>query len=98
MPNVIITPRERMAAEITALEDLSDLLDRERYVTTLVQGVGVHPYLSVTDRRAKALCERVYCDGAWFWWGWAERIAPVADLGKAAGIIRNVLRIVGPSS
>ena len=30
-------------------------------------------------------------DEAWFWWAWAERIAPARDLDTAVSGIRRVL-------
>jgi hypothetical protein len=34
----------------------------------------------------------------WFWWGWAQPIAPVTDLPAVAAAIDRVLRILGAPS
>ncbi len=54
------------------------------------------PSLHVVNPAAAALAEDVYAgpgrDGQWwFWWSWAERIAPGADVAAAATQIRRVL-------
>jgi hypothetical protein len=34
----------------------------------------------------------------WFWWSWAERIAPVSDVTTAAGKVATVLGAVPESA
>ncbi len=82
--------------ESSALEDLAAKLDRQKYVISLVANAGRHPHLCISNRHADVLTERIYCDGEWFWWSWAERIARVADLAEAAAMISRVLRTVAP--
>ncbi len=80
------------------LEDLEKLaaeLDGQRYAVTLVTSGGRRPHLHVTNRTASQLTENIYaCDG-WFWFGWAERIAPVGEVAQAAEKITHVLRALG---
>ena len=83
------------ARETAALESLASLLDREKYLVSLIGNPGRRPCLCVSNRHHNALTEWIYCDGEWFWWSWAERVAVVADLDYAAKVITNVLRIVG---
>ncbi len=83
------------------LEKLAAELNGQQYAVTLVTAAGRRPHLAVTNRRALQLTENIYAgaadDGAWwFYWGWAERIAPVADLAAAAAAIAKVLRVVDP--
>jgi len=40
------------------------------------------------------LAEAVIADAASFWWPWADRIAGVADVPAAAGVIARVLAAV----
>ncbi|MGH3067266.1 MAG: hypothetical protein ACRDMI_01615 [Streptosporangiaceae bacterium] len=37
------------------------------------------------------MSEDVACEAGWFWWPWADRIAPVTDVGTAADTIVRVL-------
>ncbi len=95
MTNVTSPPDT--AAETAALEALADLLPRKKYVASLVTNAG-RTCLCVSNRHPGALVEWIYCEGEHFFWSWGERIAAVADLEKAAEVISNVLRMIGPSS
>jgi hypothetical protein len=72
-----------LKAGAAELEKLAAELDGQSYAVSLVTGGGKRPHLHVTNRRATVLSENVYSDGEWFFWGWAERIAPIADLAAA---------------
>ncbi len=81
------------------LEKLAAELDGRVYAVTLVTSAGRRPCLSITNRQATQLTEYIYAapadDGAWwYWWGWAQRIVPVADLTGAVAAIDRVLRIL----
>jgi hypothetical protein len=76
------------------LEKLAAELDGEQYAVNLVAPVNGRPHLRIANRAAAQLTENVYCDGDFYWWGWAERIGPVADVAAVAGIIARVLRAV----
>ena len=60
-----------------ALGRLADALDRSEFTTVLTWGTRRRPRLTVEYRRTRAI-EDIYADG-WFWWSWAERIAPADD-------------------
>jgi hypothetical protein len=77
------------------LEKLAAELDGQAYAVTLVTAQGRRPCLSITNRRAVQLTENIYSDGEWFWWSWAQRIAPVAEVAAAAAAVGRVLRSGG---
>jgi hypothetical protein len=82
------------------LEKLAAELDGKTYAVTLETAAGRRPCLSITNRHATQLTEFIYAapggDGEWwFWWGWAERIVPVADPAGAAAAVDRVLQILG---
>ncbi|HKB31970.1 MAG TPA: hypothetical protein VKD26_14195 [Streptosporangiaceae bacterium] len=81
-----------LAAGAAELEKLAAELDGQTYAVALLTGDGKRPRLHISNRRAEQLAEYVYSDGESFWWGWAARIAPVADLTGAAAAIDRVLR------
>ncbi len=76
------------------LEYLGVELNGQNYEAQLVVPHGRRPYVHVRNRHADVLTENVYAGDGWFWWGWAERIAPVTDLAAAAATITRVLRAV----
>ena len=77
------------------LEKLAAGLDGRAYAVSLVTGQGRRPHLHVTNRQATVLSENIYCDGQFYWWGWAERIAPVSELTAAVESVARVLRVLG---
>ncbi|SRR6266571_1000585 len=95
MSNNVTSPQQDTARESSALEDLAARLDRERYVITFVAAPGRRPHLCITNREAAQLTENVYSDGRHFFWGWAERIGPVADVAASARAVGQVLRALG---
>src|SRR5260370_39672542 len=82
------------------LEKLAAQLDSTAYAVTLVSAEGRRPCLSLTNRRVPQATEFIYAAPGddsewWFWWGWATRICPGADLASAAAAIDRVLPVLG---
>ena len=78
------------------LEGLATELGRHGLTTRLTAPAGRIPSLRVMNPAVSRLAEDVYVgrsqDGLWwFWWPWAERIAPEDELTKAAALIARVL-------
>ena len=86
---------------VKGLEALGADLSSRGFMTTVMEGGGpscVH----VVSRAATQLSENVYAapadDGSlWFWWSWAERIAPIGHVEVTADKVARVLRL-SPSS
>ena len=81
---------------IDRLEGLAQELGRHGLTTRLLAPAGRMPSLHVVNPAAANLAEDVYAgrsqDGMWwFWWPWAERIAPGDELCVAAELIARVL-------
>lgn len=77
-----------------ALEQLAAALDSREYATTLLTSHGQTPRLTVVSRLTTALAEDIYAGNGWYWWGWAEQLAPIADVPSAAHKIATVLRTI----
>ncbi len=80
------------------LEDLEKLaaeLGGQQFAVTLVTAAGKRPHLRITSRAAVQLTEDIYTGSGYFWWGWAERIAPVWNVAAAAEAVRRVLHACG---
>jgi len=92
---VVRAPQENTGT--AELEKLAAELDSQRYAVSVVTSAGRRPHLAVTNRAAAVLTENIYAAEGWYWWGWAERIAPVADLAAAAAVVTRVLRAVDAS-
>jgi len=78
------------------LEGLAEELIRHGLITRVMNPSGRVPSLHVVNPVMSRLAEDVYVgrsqDGMWwFWWPWAERIAPGDDLIAAAAAIARVL-------
>jgi hypothetical protein len=78
------------------LDGLAEELGRRGMQATLMAPAGRVPSLHVVNPAASRLAEDVYVgrsqDGLWwFWWPWAERIAPGDDVCEAATLIAKVL-------
>lgn len=78
------------------LEGLAAELAKYGLTTRLLAPAGRVPSLHVVNPAVSRLAEDVYVgrsqDGLWwFWWPWAERIAPGDELQKAAELIARVL-------
>jgi hypothetical protein len=78
-------------SEVTSLEKLAAELTARGFETRLAVPPGHVPSLSVINPQATALSETVVAGDDWYWWSWAERVAPVAEVGEAAGVIARVL-------
>ena len=81
------------------LEGLAAELAKHGLMTRLMAPVGRVPSLHVVNPAQSMLAEDVYVgrsqDGLWwFWWPWAERIAPGDQHGAAATVIARVLSAV----
>jgi hypothetical protein len=78
------------------LEGLAAELAKHGLMTRLKAPRGRVPSLHVINPAQSMLAEHVYVgrsqDGLWwFWWPWAERIAPGDEHGVAASVIARVL-------
>lgn len=81
---------------LTRLEDLAQALARHGMRTRMMTPPGRVPSLHVVNPLAAGLAEDVYAgrtqDGSWwYWWPWAERIAPGDDVTAAASQVARVL-------
>jgi hypothetical protein len=77
------------------LEPLAAMLSERGFLARITR-VGEGPnFIEVINRDAPELAESIFAAPAdrewWFWWSWAERIAPVAEIELAAGKIAHVL-------
>jgi hypothetical protein len=81
-------------AGIAALEKLAAQLSARGFEPRLLTPGGWRPSLVVRNPRAPMLSETVLAQAEWFWWPWADRIAPVADVSAAADRIAGVLAVI----
>jgi hypothetical protein len=44
-----------------------------------------------TSREAEITALEKLAGEDWYWWSWAEKVAPVADASEAAAVISRVL-------
>jgi hypothetical protein len=77
------------------LEPLAEAL-RQRGFLARITRIGDGPsFVEVINRDAPDLAESIFAapaaGGWWFWWSWAQRIAPAADIEPAADRIARVL-------
>ncbi len=79
--------------DTAALEKLAAELSARGYETRLTVPDGRPPGLSVINPAAPMLAETVMAYAEWFWWPWADRIAPAADVATAADAIARVLAL-----
>ncbi len=79
---------------VADLEKLAAELNGGDYEARLVTPQGRRPSVHARNRRAGVLKENIYCGDGFYWFGWAERIAPVAEVAEAARIVMRVLRTV----
>ncbi len=91
---MVRAPEQEDAGGVAELVKLAAELDGQAYAVTLMSGHD-RPHLHIANRRAPVLSERVYCEGEWFWWPWAERIADVTDLAGAVAAVDRVLQLFG---
>ena len=87
---------------IEYLESLGDELRNRGFAVRLTIPRGAPPSLHVVNPHASALAENILAESTegtwWFWWSWAERIAPADDLGEAVGRVTRVLAVTGEYS
>src|SRR5690242_19694873 len=84
---------------VDRLEGLAEELGKHGLMTRLMAPPGRVPSLHVVNPVMSRLAEDVYVgrsqDGLWwFWWPWAERIAPGDEHAAAAARIARVLSVV----
>jgi hypothetical protein len=77
------------------LERLAAELNHGDCEARLVMAQGRRPCVHVRNRTAGVLTENIYYGDGFYWFGWAERAAPVTDVAGAAEIVMRVLRAVG---
>lgn len=80
------------------LDKLAEELTHRGMEAWLMAPHGRMPSVYVVNPAARALEDNVYAvrgqDGLWwFWWSWAERIAIVDELDRAATAITRVLSL-----
>ncbi|HEY4853814.1 MAG TPA: hypothetical protein VII22_23765 [Streptosporangiaceae bacterium] len=78
-------------SEVTSLEKLASELTARGFETRLAVPQGHVPSLAITNPQATALSETVIVGEDWYWWSWGEKVAPVAEVSEAAGVIARVL-------
>jgi hypothetical protein len=79
--------------DTAALEKLAAELNARGYEARLIVPDGRPPWLAVINPAATMLEETVMAYAEWFWWPWADRIAPAADAATAADAIARVLAL-----
>jgi hypothetical protein len=94
MTDVQTTLQDISVETVGYLESLAAVLPAEDYHAHLVVAHGGRPSLHVRNRSAGVLAEDVLVEAGWFWYSFAERIAPVTDVPAAAGKITRLLRTV----
>jgi hypothetical protein len=84
---------------VSHLEELRQELTGRGWITSLLEQNGRSPALFVQnpDPQVTALSDHVLVaplpgGGCWFWWPWASRIAPAAEVTRAADRVTHVLR------
>jgi hypothetical protein len=86
------------------VEELADELNRRGLATTVLKTGGHqrHPCIRATNKSVTRMSEDIYAapaEGKWyFWWSWAETIAPVEEVEKVAVAISCVLDPFGQSA
>jgi hypothetical protein len=94
-----VTDTAAVTKAVGQLEALAYDLSARGLATTITTGRS-HPCVRVVNESASQMCEDIYAaparDGSWwFWWSWADRIAPLGDVGAAALKIAYVLMAHG---
>jgi hypothetical protein len=87
---------QRTQPYVDRLEELAAELARRGLHAKLTTPSGRIPGLHVVNPALPRLAEDVYVgrtqDGSWwYWWPWAERIAPGSETAVAAALIAKVL-------
>lgn len=76
-------------------KELGALLGDRGYQAQLIATQGRRPRLQVRNPDVPMLAEDVYAESGWFWYAFAERIAPDSEPAAAAAKIAHVLHSVG---
>lgn len=89
-------------ADVAHLDDLGRLLTGRGYLTMIVTNGG-RPRLEVLNRTDPERYGSVICAAGahgerWFWWTWADRVAPVDALERAADLVDRQLRTGGEAA
>ena len=92
MTDVRTGPQTTTDEAVNHLENLAAGLPASEYHARLVALAGRRPCLHVRNRNAGFLAEDVMVEAGWFWFSFAERIAPVTDVLAAVGKIARVRR------
>ncbi len=85
-----------LAAGMAELERLAAELQARGHRAHLITPAGKRPYLHTAN--PGVLSENVAYEAGWYWWPWAERLAPATDVPAAADKITRVLRGVEPTA
>jgi hypothetical protein len=90
MPNAPVEGTAR-----SFLEPLAEALSKRGLLANVTR-IGDGPsYVEVINRGAPDLAESIFAAQTagewWFWWSWAERIAPATEIEFTAGRIAHVL-------
>jgi hypothetical protein len=80
--------------EVAQLERLGNELRKLGFAATVCTHADRLPYLDVKNPRASVLGERVYAQGDFYYWSWAEVIASTDEVTQTAATLANVLRTV----
>jgi hypothetical protein len=79
-----------------SLEELAGQLGERGYQAQLVTPGGRRPRLQVRNPDVPLLAEDVYAESGWYWYAFAERIAPASQPAIAAARIAGVLHSAQP--
>jgi hypothetical protein len=90
MPNASVPGTAR-----SYLEPLAEALSKRGLLVSVTR-IGDGPsFVEVVNRDAAHLAESIFAAQTggewWFWWSWAERIAPAQEIEFTAGRIAHVL-------
>jgi hypothetical protein len=94
----VVAGTAEMELAVDHLERLADGFWTVRWEAWVIVPAGGSPCVRVVNPEMRALNDHLAAapDEAgqwWFWWSWAERIAPVADPGLTVGQVRRVLAL-----
>jgi hypothetical protein len=102
-PETTMTTTDRVANATTAaihLRELGELLQAQGLHVRVGETRGGLPQLIVISTTVPTLSEVIFAtqreENWWFWWSWAERIAPVDDMPTAVTRIRDMLTPARP--
>jgi hypothetical protein len=90
------TPKAPVAGTARSyLEPLAEALSKRGFLASVTR-IGDGPsFVEVINRDAPDLAESIFAartgEEWWFWWSWAERIAPAEEIEFVAGRIAHVL-------